>query len=95
MLISMIVLYSGFPTTNVCPGRRHFMIILDSFSSTPVSSLMALDLSLKVLNSLSQTTWQEKNNDVKVREREGGGQGTINDKQIIPKNLCAKAMQYT
>jgi len=63
MLASMTVLYSGFPTTNICPGRRHLMIILDSFRSAPVANQMALDLSLKNLNSLSQTIDREINKD--------------------------------
>jgi len=39
------------------------MIILDSFRSAPVANQMALDLSLKNLNSLSQTIDREINKD--------------------------------
>ena len=47
-LDSMIDLYSCFPTTNVCLGLSHFIIISLSCLSMPVPTLMALDLSSKV-----------------------------------------------
>jgi hypothetical protein len=43
----MIVLYSGLPTHKFIPGWCHFFIRSASWLSTPVSALMALDLSSK------------------------------------------------